>query len=121
MGRSSHAQQAAAELVAKGMWKDDETEWTVVHHADVIRQSLAAQLKKREDDKEYQRKRRRNVGTDVVATQTDRQTSSLKEMEVLKSEWTGLRVRLRITQMVFAIIRSRVRFSSSTACVTAAG
>jgi hypothetical protein len=75
---SDQAEQAASELVAKGFWTDSKTEWTVVHHANVVRQSLTAQLKKREDDKERQRKNRSKVGTDVGsavhATQTDRQT-----------------------------------------------
>ena len=74
---SDQAEQAAAELVAKGFWTDGKTEWTVVHHANVVRQSLTAQAKKREDDRDRQRKKRSNVGTDVGsdvhATQTDRQ------------------------------------------------
>lgn len=87
MGRwagSDQREQASADLVAAGMWRDSGTEWTVVHHADVIRQSLTAQLKKREDDKEGKRKRRRapvgtDVGSDVAATQTDSQTGSTKD------------------------------------------
>ena len=86
---SDQAGRAAAELVAAGFWRDGKTEWTVVHHADVIRQSLAAQLKKREDDKAYQHKKREedkarqekkrrnvgnDVGNDVGATHTDRHT-----------------------------------------------
>ncbi|HLM22218.1 MAG TPA: hypothetical protein VK390_11930 [Propionibacteriaceae bacterium] len=71
-------EEAALELVAAGMWTDGKAEWTVVHHADVIRQSLTAQLKKREDDKARARKKRgyvgSDVGSDVHATQTDRQT-----------------------------------------------
>ena len=85
MGRIGQAEQAAQELVTKGTWTDGNTEWTVVHHANVIRQSLAAQIKKREGDKEYQKERRKvgtekprkvgaDIGSDVVATQTDRQT-----------------------------------------------
>jgi hypothetical protein len=87
---SDQAEQAAVELVAKGKWTDGKAEWTVVHHADVIRQSLAAQLKKREDDKAYARKKRRSVGSDigsdVVATQTDRQTNRQPRKEGLSSE-----------------------------------
>jgi hypothetical protein len=74
---SDRWEQAVGELVAKGMWADGETEWTVVHHADVIRQSIVARQKKREDDKVRARKKRgfvgSDVGSDVAATQTDRQ------------------------------------------------
>ena len=90
---SDQAEQAATELVAKGFWTDSKTEWIVVHHANVVRQSLTAQAKKREDDKERQRKNRSKVGTDVGsdvhATQTDRQTSSLDKKLQLTSESTG--------------------------------
>jgi hypothetical protein len=75
---SDEAERATSELVAKGMWTDGKTEWTVVHHADVIRQSLAAQQKKLKYDKEYQQKKRgavvNDVGNDDGTTQTDRQT-----------------------------------------------
>jgi hypothetical protein len=58
---SDRAEQAATELVAKGFWKE---------------------LRKREDDKVRAGKKRRGVGTDVggdvVATQTDKQTGSLE-------------------------------------------
>ena len=87
---SDQAEQAATELVAKGSWTDSKTEWIVVHHANVVRQSLTAQAKKREDDKERQRKNRSKVGTDVGsdvhATQTDRQTDKQPRQEAAVDE-----------------------------------
>ncbi|GAA1428484.1 hypothetical protein GCM10009616_08190 [Microlunatus lacustris] len=83
---SAQPEQAAAELVAAKFWQDEPGTWIVLHHADVIRQSLTAQMKKREDDKLSKRRKRSAVGTDVategntdsatdvLATQTDRQT-----------------------------------------------
>jgi hypothetical protein len=87
---SERAEHAVAELIAKGMWKDGQTEWTVVHHGDVIRQSLAAQLKKREYDKRYQRGKRgavvNDVGNDDGTTQTDRQTDKQPRREELSEQ-----------------------------------
>jgi hypothetical protein len=85
---SKHAEQAAAELVAKGFWRDGAAQWTVVHHANVIRQSLAAQQLKRERDKKAQEKFRNkasdisaDVSADQAATQTDRQTDRQPKAE----------------------------------------
>lgn len=55
---SEKAMEAADELVRHGFWQDNGTSFTVLHHADVIRQGLAAQNKKRLDDKTRQAKRR---------------------------------------------------------------
>jgi hypothetical protein len=73
-------------LVAAGFWKDYGDGWEIVHHADVIRQSIAAQRIKREQDRDRQRQRRARataaarsapgVTRDVAATQTDRQAGS---------------------------------------------
>jgi len=95
---SDQAEQATSELVAKGMWTDGKTEWTVVHHADVIRQSLAAQQTARETSKKTSAKYRAKAkdSTDVtddvtrhVTPNTDRQTSSLEKEKQLMSESTS--------------------------------
>ena len=66
------------ELVAAGFWRDETDAYVVEHHADVYRQSLAAQLLHRDKEKNRQRRKRANVGanvgTNVRATQTDRQS-----------------------------------------------
>jgi hypothetical protein len=78
--------RAAGDLGAVGFWRDDGDSWTVLHHADVFRQSLAAQLAHREKEKFRQRRKRgsgansvganvgANVRANVRATQTDRQS-----------------------------------------------
>ncbi|MGD7707738.1 hypothetical protein [Microlunatus sp. Y2014] len=88
---SSKADEAALVLVQTGTWADRGTEYEVVHHADVVRQSIAAQKIKRERDKNDKRKKRSSgpVGSDVgsdtdsdvVATQTDRQTDRQRPHE----------------------------------------
>ena len=73
---------AVKELVTLRFWRDRGEFWEVVHHADVIRQSIAAQRNKRSGDakrqREHRRKKARNVTRDitrdVAATQTDSQT-----------------------------------------------
>jgi len=80
---SPDREQAADELVAVGFWADRGDAWEVLHHANVIRQSLAAQLNHRATERDRQRVKRKtkpsdvgpNVGTNVGATQTDRQTA----------------------------------------------
>jgi hypothetical protein len=74
-------EQAARELVAAGFWRDEGDAYVVDHHAEVYRQSLAAQLAHREQERARQRRKRRprvgpNVGANGRATQTDRQTTS---------------------------------------------
>lgn len=62
---SKNWQTAIAELVSKEFWQEDTTSYIVVHHADVIRASIAAQRKKRERDKRAQQAwRDRNVDPD---------------------------------------------------------
>lgn len=87
---STKATEAAQELVRKGLWADLGSLYRVVHHEDVFRQSLVAQMKKRDRDKTSKRIKRgndptspvandgandnSNVANSVGATQTDRQT-----------------------------------------------
>lgn len=74
------------ELVAAGYWLEAGQNYVVEHHGDVIRGSLAAQRKHREDEKARQRMKRAarkptvapNVGTNVSATQTDRHTGTYR-------------------------------------------
>jgi hypothetical protein len=87
-----------AELVKVGFWRDVGDAYVIVHHADVIRQSLAAQLKAREISKKTSAKYRAkdkdsaDVTHDVtrhVTPNADRQTSSLEKKAHLKSKSTG--------------------------------
>lgn len=55
---SSLADEAAAELVTLGVWADEGTRYRVVHHEDVIRQSLGYQLKERTRSKKSKRAQR---------------------------------------------------------------
>lgn len=83
---SDETTAAIKELVAHGFWRDLGDRFEVVHHADVIRQSLAAQAKKRDRDKRSQQAHRErqikaeeggSVSADVsayVIPDADRQT-----------------------------------------------
>lgn len=90
---SENSAAAIKELLDQGWWIDLGTRYEVVHHADVVRESLEAQTAKKERDKKAQQARRDrkakdeanapstpNVSADVIADtrQTDRQTSSYK-------------------------------------------
>lgn len=55
---SEDATQAVEDLVALEWWADRGTHWEVIHHADVIRQSLAAQQKQRATSKKTSAKYR---------------------------------------------------------------
>lgn len=102
---SSRASEAAQALATAGAWADRGREWEVLHHADVVRQSLAAQLVKRDTEKKRQQDKRAkaraalglaedtptptpdvgaNVGTDVGTnvrpTQTDSHTDNQKHL-----------------------------------------
>lgn len=55
---TARPEEAAAELVRAGYWHTTDEGWAIVHHADVIRQSLAAQLKHRAEEKERQQRKR---------------------------------------------------------------
>lgn len=86
---SEHWQDAVLDLLAIGWWTDAGDHYQLTHHADVIRQSIAAQQAKRARDKDAQaakRKRdeakRTNVShgvsadvSDGVIPDTDRQTN----------------------------------------------
>lgn len=68
---SRQHEAAAAALVAAGLWSEQGSRYQVHHHEDVFRQSLAAQLTKRERDKKHQRRKRggpvgRGVGNSVA-------------------------------------------------------
>jgi hypothetical protein len=81
------------ELVSAEFWRDDGDDYVVLHHADVYRQSLAAQLSHREKEKNRQRRKRAsigtNVGTNVRATQAVRQTKDQGEALDLSHEPSG--------------------------------
>lgn len=92
---SDQADTAAKDLVALGFWSDDGDAYVVEHHAEVIRQSMAAQLAHRERERIRQQKKRSvgsKVGTNVAATQTDRQTSSALDgdQQVCSTCWAPL-------------------------------
>lgn len=55
---SARAEIAAVELVRCGVWEDAGDSYKVVHHENVIRQSLAAQSKKLEGDRARQARKR---------------------------------------------------------------
>jgi hypothetical protein len=80
---SADYEAGIAELVAAEFWREDGDDYVVLHHADVYRQSLAAQLAHREKEKNRQRRKRANVGanvgTNARATQSVRQTKDQGE------------------------------------------
>jgi len=97
---TANPDQSAAELVRLGFWRLLPEGWEVVHHGDVIRQSLTAQHVKREADRERQAAKWKaaqekaakaqqvggDVATDVAATsrihnQTNKQASSNESSE----------------------------------------
>lgn len=55
---SPQADRAADTLVSLGVWSDQGQKYEIVHHSDVIRQSLGYQLKERDRKKTDQRRRR---------------------------------------------------------------
>lgn len=59
------------DLLAVEFWCMQGAKYQVVHHADVIRQSLAAQQKKRSRDKQAQRDYRKRQGLSVVPDVSD--------------------------------------------------
>lgn len=77
---------AAAELVERGIWKDAGTGWEVVHHAQVVRDSLRAQRNQREGWRKRQAAKRSraeevNVTSDIprdVTRRNDRQSDRHK-------------------------------------------
>jgi hypothetical protein len=91
---SDDAEVAVGELTGAGFWRDAGAVWVVVHHAGVVRQSIAAQQDKRGRDAKAQRRRRRKVSADIsadvaaesVAAQSDRQTVGLKDHAALANQ-----------------------------------
>ena len=66
---SDDYQKAVAELLDARFWRERADGYELVHHADVVRQSLAAQRAKRESDKARQRRHRAKsakAGPDVT-------------------------------------------------------
>lgn len=77
---SPHAEMAVTELVGQGWWRVHQQGYEVVHHGDVIRSGITAQVKKRERNKRNQQAwRDRNVSDDISAY-ADRQTD--KQLDV---------------------------------------
>jgi hypothetical protein len=92
---SDKAREGIKELIDHGFWRDRSTHYEVVHHADVIAESLAAQAAKKERDRNAQKAARERkakaesapeVSADVSADtrQTDRQTD--KQLESRSEE-----------------------------------
>ena len=92
---SDGAEAAVEELIAASFWKDAGAVWVLVHHASVIRQSIAAQQDKRKRDQKAQRRYRQKVSADVsadvndesAATQSDRQTVGRKTTAAAKNNY----------------------------------
>lgn len=78
-------EQAAKDLVTAEFWRDEGDAYVVVHHENVFRQSLAAQLSKRDTERERQRRKRsrepRDVGTNVDTNERPTQTDSLTDFQ----------------------------------------
>jgi hypothetical protein len=81
---------AAEELIRAEYWRDDGSHYVLLHHAEVIRQSLAAQQAKRDGDRARQQRHRtkkttitpgvtRDITDDDAETQTDKQPTSRDE------------------------------------------
>ena len=91
---SEDAEAAVGQLTGIGFWKDAGAVWVVLHHAGVVRQSIAAQQDKRSRDAKAQRRRRRKVSADVsadigaesAAAQSDRQTVGLQDHGALQNQ-----------------------------------
>jgi hypothetical protein len=83
---SPEYETAIKELITRGLWADRDDHYEVLHHATVIRQSIAAQQAKRESDRQRQARHRAKRpdatpdvtrdGTPEVTGYTDRQTDS---------------------------------------------
>lgn len=58
---SDYYETAAKELADTGFWRDRGDVWEIIHHADVIRQSIQAQRQKRDRDKRAQQARRNRL------------------------------------------------------------
>lgn len=89
---STDADRAIQELIDHGFWKDRGSRYEVVHHGDVIRESLHAQQGKRDRDRAAKQRQRAkqseqeqaaDVSGEVSADsrQTDRQTDKQLESD----------------------------------------
>lgn len=58
---SADPEAAAGELCSARLWKKSSAGWLIIHHADVIRDSIAAQDAKRRQDRNAQQARRKRV------------------------------------------------------------
>lgn len=82
---------AIKELVKIGYWREEDEAYFVMHHRDVVRQSLVAQQAKRSRDRTAQAKKRarqsqKDVSADVSAA-TDRQTDKQPATEQGGVDW----------------------------------
>ena len=55
---SEDYQDACLELVLLGYWQDRDSEWEIVHHAEVIRSSIGAKRRQREAERLKKRRQR---------------------------------------------------------------
>lgn len=99
---SEKATAAISELCAHGWWADRETHFEVLHHADVIVDSLHAQSAKKDRDRAAKQRQRAkedkppkssDVSADVSADprQTDRQTDKHLGPESIQTCQHGIR------------------------------
>lgn len=81
---SDYYEEAIHGLVQKGLWAPNGNGYRVVHHADIIRQSLGYQIKKREQDKARQQKRRARDAGDAMPDVTRDVTRDVAETQSIK-------------------------------------
>jgi hypothetical protein len=111
---SDEYDHAAKELTDLGLWRDRGDAWELVHHADVVRQSIQAQRQKRDRDKRAQQAKRdraaaaskarsASVSADVpadvshrISGDTDRQT--VKRTSHTRATQTGTSARTTRTR-----------------------
>lgn len=85
------------ELLGAGFWREDFTgnAFVVKHHAEVVRQSIAAQLHHRKTERDRQREKRAKKGADVgpdVGANTDANvgaTQSVRQTDAVKGSGTN--------------------------------
>lgn len=84
---SQKATEAAAELVRCGFWEDNGASFTVLHHGGIVRQSLVAQIKKRQDDTARQARKRAKESRSSESTPSAPQNApeGVSEPEVVSS------------------------------------
>lgn len=78
---SDQHEAAIQELLDVGFWRRDGEDYEVVHHGDVIRQSIAAQVKKRDTEKIRQRRyRQRKAREDSAEVSADVTTNVTRDV-----------------------------------------